>query len=403
MKKFISAVMALTLITLTLLTSFCFTASADDLPTFILWARKDEIHPGQEVEVIMSLEGMNENICPNGIVTLYCLVKFDATKLSFNKKTGFDLSNVLESIENVSYTIFVRAPGEGEGEDKNTDENLTEIEVSIYVDAEELIPSKFIPSSVSNLFGLTFTALEAAANTETSIVFSKRDLFAIDTFTDEFEQITLTDFAFGEPFNLKIGKELSTNAKLKSLSVKDFELNKKFSSSTTSYAISVPFETDSITVEYEADDEFAKVSVSGNNKLAVGVNNVRIKVTAEDGKTTKTYSITVTRQPEEENSDIPSGDESSDVEGGSSEPPDSSDVIPDSSAPESNPPSDEGSTTVPPTDYEQSLQEQLNNLKDENLKLRDKTFTVMIIFVGITLALLVALIIVSVNYKKDIK
>lgn len=47
-----------------------------------------------------------------------------------------------------------------------------------------------------------------------------------------------------------------------------------------------------------AEDEKAKVEITGNEKLQSGVNNIKITVTAEDG-TVKTYSITATKEAAE--------------------------------------------------------------------------------------------------------
>ena len=52
---------------------------------------------------------------------------------------------------------------------------------------------------------------------------------------------------------------------------------------------------------YKTADSNAKVKVSGNSGFEVGSDNkITIKVTAEDGKTTKTYTIKVTQLAEEE-------------------------------------------------------------------------------------------------------
>lgn len=109
-------------------------------------------------------------------------------------------------------------------------------------------------------------------------------------------------------------KEKSTNANLKTLGVRipdslakelGVDSNKYdfsgFSKNKTSYNVTVPKNVDSLRVFATAADSNAKVKISGNSGFEVGTNNkITIKVTAEDGKTTKTYTIKVTKLAEEE-------------------------------------------------------------------------------------------------------
>lgn len=76
---------------------------------------------------------------------------------------------------------------------------------------------------------------------------------------------------------------------------------KGFSKSSLSYKVTVPYEVESLKVSYKAAHSGATVKVTGNTGFDVGSNNkITIKVTAEDEKTTKTYTIKVTRLAEEE-------------------------------------------------------------------------------------------------------
>jgi len=109
-------------------------------------------------------------------------------------------------------------------------------------------------------------------------------------------------------------KEKSTNAYLKTLGVRiksDLakELGVKtneydfsgFSKKKTSYNVTIPKNVDYLSVQYKTEDSNATVKVTGNSGFEVGSNNkITIKVTAEDGKTTQTYTIKVTKLAEEE-------------------------------------------------------------------------------------------------------
>ncbi len=110
-------------------------------------------------------------------------------------------------------------------------------------------------------------------------------------------------------------EEKNSNNNLASLNLgEDITLNPKFNKNTTSYKVEVPYKIKNLEIEAIAEDEaFAKVDITGADNLQVGENEVKIVVTAEDGKT-KEYIIKVTRlegTPEEIENDKP--DEDKDV------------------------------------------------------------------------------------------
>lgn len=101
------------------------------------------------------------------------------------------------------------------------------------------------------------------------------------------------------------GGALSTNANLANLALSAGALTPSFASSTTSYTASVSHATTSITVTPTLADSTATLSVNGSSAtsgaavgpiaLNVGANVITVVTTAEDGVTTKSYSVTVTR------------------------------------------------------------------------------------------------------------
>lgn len=110
-------------------------------------------------------------------------------------------------------------------------------------------------------------------------------------------------------------EEKNSNNNLASLNLgQDITLNPKFNKNTTSYEVEVPYKIKNLEIEAIAEDEaFAKVDIIGADNLQVGENEVKIVVTAEDGKI-KEYIIKVTRlegTPEEIENDKP--DEDKDV------------------------------------------------------------------------------------------
>ena len=93
---------------------------------------------------------------------------------------------------------------------------------------------------------------------------------------------------------------LSTDASLSALSLTGATLDPAFASAVTSYTSTVPFGTDSVDVTATTSDSNASFTINGGTNatvvLAVGDNNISVVVTAENGTTTRTYTIVVTRE-----------------------------------------------------------------------------------------------------------
>jgi len=108
------------------------------------------------------------------------------------------------------------------------------------------------------------------------------------------------------PYSINITRAaLSANASLANLTISSGSLAPVFASGTTSYTASVSNSTASVTVTPTLSDPTATVTVNGASTasgsasasipLAVGANTITTIVTAQDGTTTKTYTIVVTR------------------------------------------------------------------------------------------------------------
>lgn len=92
------------------------------------------------------------------------------------------------------------------------------------------------------------------------------------------------------------GLETSSNdATLKSLQVSPGVLNPAFTPNTESYTTSVGLDVERLTVSALANNDSATVTVEGGDALAAGDNTVVCKVTAQDGTTVKSYTITVSK------------------------------------------------------------------------------------------------------------
>ncbi len=104
----------------------------------------------------------------------------------------------------------------------------------------------------------------------------------------------------------------STVSSLSALSISGCMLSPSFSSEVKAYSCFVPSTLASINVIPTASSSMAKISVRGssvisgnahNIYIATGVTNIPIIVTAEDGLTTSTYNITLTKSAEDVSSD----------------------------------------------------------------------------------------------------
>ena len=102
-------------------------------------------------------------------------------------------------------------------------------------------------------------------------------------------------------------RDASTNTNLASLALSSGTLSPTFSASTISYTATVANSISSVTLTAASADANATISVngtatasgaaSGSLNLNVGDNVITTIVTAEDGTTTKTYTVTITRLP----------------------------------------------------------------------------------------------------------
>jgi gliding motility-associated-like protein len=106
-------------------------------------------------------------------------------------------------------------------------------------------------------------------------------------------------------YTVTVTRAPSSNAYLLYLSVQTATLSPTFAYKTLAYTSNVPNATASVTITPSVLDLTATVKVNGTtvaNKtasgpiaLAVGANTITVLVTAQDGTTTQTYTVTITR------------------------------------------------------------------------------------------------------------
>ena len=125
--------------------------------------------------------------------------------------------------------------------------------------------------------------------------------------------VTAQDGTTSKSYILNLTRRGSSDASLSSLVVGAGELSPAFASGTLSYSVTVPFRTDSLTVTPTATDAHVKsiavkqdtgspvevASGHASGALTVPVlgnsSTINLVVTAEDGRTTQTYKVALTR------------------------------------------------------------------------------------------------------------
>ena len=97
----------------------------------------------------------------------------------------------------------------------------------------------------------------------------------------------------------------SDNAALSDLQISPGTLTPAFSPDVDSYTAVVGQDVETVTVSALVADESATVSVSGNEGLQMGDNEIVCTVVAADGQTTRTYRVVVTRTEAEVDGEAP--------------------------------------------------------------------------------------------------
>ena len=86
---------------------------------------------------------------------------------------------------------------------------------------------------------------------------------------------------------------LSNNNYLSSLEIEGVNIN--FDKNTLNYSINVENSVEKLNIKYTLEDQKANVVIENNDALKIGLNDILIKVTAENGET-KTYTLSVIRE-----------------------------------------------------------------------------------------------------------
>ncbi|MBL0386542.1 cadherin-like beta sandwich domain-containing protein [Tumebacillus sp. ITR2] len=119
-------------------------------------------------------------------------------------------------------------------------------------------------------------------------------------------QVTAQDGTTQKTYTVTVTRAPSSNADLSNLTLSQGTLTPVFASGTTTYSASVGNAVTNLDVTPTIADGTATLKVNGTNAtsgnavtlpLLVGDNTITIQVTAQDGTTQKTYTVTITRAP----------------------------------------------------------------------------------------------------------
>ncbi len=135
-------------------------------------------------------------------------------------------------------------------------------------------------------FVLSFRALRPGS---TTITISSQEVYDSDS------QVVYIEREGSSAITIAAVEGNSSNADLAGLQVSPGTLSPAFSKDVLEYTLEVGSDVDTLVVDAPALDSGASVSISGNESLQAGENTVTCTVTAQDGLTVKTYTITVTK------------------------------------------------------------------------------------------------------------
>ena len=206
--------------------------------------------------------------------------------------TGAAASVTVEDDDTATFTVSADAEAISEGESATLTVAISNGVTFAEAQTISLATSGTASGSDYTVVPETLT-LAAGASSVTATLAA-----AVDQEEEQAETVTVTASRGGSAIGSATVtiNSISHDATLGSLSLAGIDIG-TFSRAVTSYRGSVDNSVETTTVTATANNSAAKVSVEPGSEvsLAVGANEIRVTVRAEDGTTTKTYTVTVTR------------------------------------------------------------------------------------------------------------
>jgi hypothetical protein len=142
--------------------------------------------------------------------------------------------------------------------------------------------------------GTTSATITATAADAKSTVSGTGSVTGLTDGTSKTVTVTAEDGKTTKTYTIVFNIAKSTDATLSGLSVTGLTLSPTFSSGTKAYTTSAVAGTTSVTVNATTNDSNATTTGTGAKTVTTGSNTLDIVVTAQDGTTKETYTITLT-------------------------------------------------------------------------------------------------------------
>ena len=273
-------------------------------------------------------EGGNLTITIKGIKKGNATITITPTQVGMTD-TGKEITEQLKS-KTIKVTVTDSTSGSSSSDSSSSNSNLTETKVSSDATLKNLgiTPSKYDFSGFKKAttnYSVTVPYEAEKINIYADASHSKATVTGIGSKELEIGEntfkikVTAEDKKTTKTYTLKITRkkeaEISTDATLKNLGITPSEYDfSGFRKMTTSYEVKVPYEAEKIKIYADASSSKSTVTGIGSQTLDVGLNTFKIKVTAEDKKTTKTYTLKITREEEKEEEPTEINDEATEQE-----------------------------------------------------------------------------------------
>lgn len=166
-------------------------------------------------------------------------------------------------------------------------------------DLEDFDPETYEYNYITNEYSLDLEFIKYAGVNEDyvnqKIEITGNEKFKLGNDNQVKIKVTSEDGSKSKTYIINVTRTVRKNAYLTSLSIDEGELNPEFVKEITNYSATVDYEVSSLIISAVKEDPNATVTGDGMVSLDVGQNVFDVVVTAENGTTTRTYRITITR------------------------------------------------------------------------------------------------------------
>lgn len=211
---------------------------------------------------------------------------------TFNLESGVNTFAIVVTAENTSqrtYSVVVN-------KSKSNDSSLS----SLSVVQSTLSPSfsKEVLNYRANVaYSVTNVDITATAN-DSKATISGTGNKSLNTGDNEFSIVVTAEDNTTTTYKVVVARAKNNNANLSNIVLYGgFTIDPNFNADVTTYNALVPNSVDSITITaYKQDPNAVSIEGTGVVSLSTGVNQIQLVVTAEDGKTKKTYTLNIERE-----------------------------------------------------------------------------------------------------------